>query len=88
MPNIAGIFRTVDLYISVNTTGGLHSVPFPFNGHPVSPFPYAEMAATESPNNDFVFHLYHQIDESTVADDGYDFNTARWSSYNISIPTV
>ena len=70
---------------SCNVTGTLFDTHNLYD-YPVSPFPYTRLAVTNSPDNR-TFYLYHQLDESTMAEDAYDIQYKGWIPKNISIHT-
>ena len=54
---------------------------------PSSLFPYSRMT-TINPINSSVLYLYHQVNDTTFAEDTWDISTGGWASSNISIPTI
>ena len=68
----------------ISRGGGLDLYPTALTTWPISPFPFARLATT-SPTNSSVFHLYHQINDTTFAEDTYDTKGGYWSSKNLSI---
>lgn len=54
---------------------------------PQSPFPFTRLANTSSENSN-ILYMYHQINETIVAEDLYDDTTAHWIFSNISIEIV
>ena len=58
-----------------------------FNNPPTSAFPYTRLAATTT-DGSTAFYLYHQINESIIAEDVWDRALGSWSSSTINIATA
>ena len=53
---------------------------------PVSPFPFTRLASTALVGSTSSY-LYHQINDTTIAEDQYDSSSGHWISTNITIKT-
>jgi len=77
---------TYGLFVNGKTLSSFSGDPELFTSPPESPYPYTRLATTSQPNS-YVFYLYHQINETTIAEDAWDESTGVWTSSKISIPT-
>lgn len=53
---------------------------------PVSPFPFTRLASAAVVGSNSLY-LYHQINETTIAEDQYEEVIGQWTSNNITIKT-
>lgn len=53
---------------------------------PLSPFPFTRLA-TMAPEGNTSLYLYHQINETVIAEDQYDTANGHWISTNITFKT-
>ena len=72
----------------VNGTKLAHAInlelaPAPADG-PSSPFPYKRLGGA-SPFNATFFYIYHQMNDTTFAEDHWDETTEVWTSNNVTI---
>ena len=66
--------------LSFLSNGGQDKLP----ETPSTPFPYPRIATTTTINNR-AFYVYHQLNETTMAQEVWDPNSPNWSSVYIDV---